>query len=369
GKGGRAGLRERTGEGAGETRARGRAGAALRTRHRPGGPGLAPVLALGLALAASAAPAARADSLALLVENDVFTAASTDRNFTNGLKATYSWTVGSTPGRARALGRRLFGDPDARIFASLSLGQSIFTPADIEAEERLPDQHPYAGWLYLGGALTADRTSHADILSLEVGIVGPSALGEEVQSGFHELINGVDPKGWDNQLKDEPGFLVSYDRIWRARQLFGANTERRLFGLDLDLTPSVGLSLGTISTEARAGAAFRAGSDVDGDFGPPRVRPSPAAASVLEPSEAFRWYVFAGAYGRAVAYSVFLDGNAFRDSPVELERRPLVGELQGGLVLEWQRIALSYTMVLRTEEFETQEDEHQFGAISLTVGF
>lgn len=86
----------------------------------------------------------------------------------------------------------------------------------------------------------------------------------------------------------------------------------------------------------------------------------------FEPVDRFSWYLFVGVSGRAVAYDIFLDGNAFRDSP-EVDRRPLVADAQGGLVIQLGRYQLGLTVVTRTEEFETQRDRQVFGAISLSM--
>ncbi|MCP5431988.1 MAG: lipid A deacylase LpxR family protein [Alphaproteobacteria bacterium] len=318
-------------------------------------------------LALLAAAPARADSAALVFENDVLTPESTDRNYTSGLVVSYTFDVDTTPRAMKRLGRSLLGFEMPETYATVSLGQSIFTPQDIEVSALLPDQHPYAGWLYLGGSLISEARTYADVVTLELGVVGPSAGAEQVQRGVHRLINGIEPKGWDHQLKDEPGIHLAYDRVMRARALM--DDGEGPLGIRFDVTPSFGASLGNIATEARAGLAVRLGNGVENDFGPPRIRPSPVGPGILDPSTQFRWYVFGGVYGRLVGYSEFLDGNLFRDSPAGVESKPLVGELQAGLVLQWGGVALAYTFVERTEEFRGQDGAQRFGALSLSVGF
>ena len=39
-------------------------------------------------------------------------------------------------------------------------------------------------------------------------VVGPAALGREIQSGWHKLIDSPKPMGWHNQIPNEPAFLV-----------------------------------------------------------------------------------------------------------------------------------------------------------------
>ncbi|MBK6705756.1 MAG: DUF2219 family protein [Caulobacteraceae bacterium] len=83
-------------------------------------------------------------------------------------------------------------------------------------------------------------------------MTGPSALGEEAQSGIHQILGAPQPLGWDSQLHDEFAFAVSFDRRWRPPW---AQLSTDIGGLEFDLTPSAGVTLGTLRTEARVGAA------------------------------------------------------------------------------------------------------------------
>lgn len=320
----------------------------------------APVLVAGLLLtghAAAQSPAERG-SLAFIVENDVF--ASTDRNYTSGLKLSYVSGLRTEPGPTRWLAGALLGaGAEDRVRFGLAVGHSIFTPEDIDTAEPLPDQHPYAGWLYGGFSLLVESESTLDTLVLELGVVGPDAGGERVQKNVHEIIDSDEPLGWDNQLRNEFGGVLTYDRKWRALATWEG------LGLGADFTPNAGFSLGNVLTQATLGLTLRLGNDLRNDFGPPRVRPSLAGSGLLTPRDRFSWYVFAGVAGRAVAYNIFLDGNTSRDS-LEVDREPLVADFQGGLVVQVGRLQIGFTGVTRTREFESQDEDQVFGAISIS---
>lgn len=66
-----------------------------------------------------------------------------------------------------------------------------------------------------------------------------------------------------------------------------------------------------------------------------------------------------------VARNIFLDGNSFVDSR-RVDRLPLVGDVQFGLVLDWSDIRLSYIRVLRSREFRGQHRHDDFGAVMLS---
>lgn len=304
-----------------------------------------------------------------VVENDSLSSGA-DRNYTSGIKLAYVSQVDEVPGwleGARGLTNALSGsDPD---FWGIALGQSIFTPEDISANPAPPDQHPYAGWLYMQIMIGAEEDRpgeleprYLDTYELEFGMVGPSALGEESQRGIHQWLGAPDPQGWDSQLRDEFAFAVSFDRRWRPPW---AQLSTDIGGLEFDLTPSAGASLGTLRTEARLGATARIGWRLDNDYGPPRVRPSLAGIEHFSGGN-FSWQVFAGVQGRAVARNLFLDGNTFRDS-ASVDRRPFVADFQTGVALSAGDWRIAYTYVWRTEEFETQPTRQDFGALAISV--
>ncbi len=244
----------------------------------------------------------------------------------------------------------------------LAIGQSMFTPEDVEVRRPLPDQHPYAGWLYGEYSVYAQETDKLEIAALQVGMVGPSAGGELVQNNFHEIINSTEVRGWDNQLDDEVAFALILERRDRALLKTG------LLGLELDLTPHYGVTLGTLRTHAKAGATFRFGTDLRRDFGPPRVRPAVGGSSFFEESEGFSWYVFAGAEGRAVARNIFLDGNTYEDS-ASVDKKPLVLDVQAGLVTTFGATQVAYTLVARSRQFDSQDEPQVFGSVSFSLKF
>lgn len=322
-----------------------------------------------LAQEASGERAAEAKGVfSIAVENDSLSSGA-DRNYTSGIKLAYVSPAEGVPGWLRPAGeftRAISGSaPD---FWGIAIGQSIFTPEDISANPAPPDQHPYAGWLYMQIMLGAqeDRSDgraprYMDTYELEFGMVGEAAYGEDAQRSIHEWLGAPDPQGWDSQLEDEFAFAVSADRRWRALRAFIDVPG----GLEFDLTPSAGATLGTLRTEARVGAIARLGWRIDNDFGPPRVRPSLSGVEHFSGGP-LSWSIFAGVQGRAVARNLFLDGNTFRDS-ASVERNPYVGDFQTGFSISAGDWRLAYTYVWRTEEFETQPTRQDFGALAISV--
>src|SRR6185503_13103064 len=148
----------------------------------------------------------------------------------------------------------------------LNLGQQIYTPSDLKTSQLIEDDRPYAAWLYAGLKLQRRGPGSfgwpaMEALRIEAGIIGPEALGKEAQSVVHL----VEPKGWDNQLKTEFGFLLQYDRQYFYRVPLSHNG----WSCDL-LVPQFGAAIGNVATFASAGAAFRLGLNIPDQFETPK---------------------------------------------------------------------------------------------------
>lgn len=300
-------------------------------------------------------------------ENDWFGGQGTDRHYTQGLRLSYLNGEDRVWSRVARAARAVPFLPDgARIRASYALGQNLYTPENIRSTDLVADDRPYAGWLYGAIGVVATNGSILDMLELSVGVVGPAALGEEVQSWIHRVIGSPHPEGWSHQLHNELALLLSYERKWRAKLVYPDPPILRRLGLGADVTPHLGGALGNVFIHASAGATIRLGRDLPADYGPPRIRPSPPGSEFFVPSRRIGGYLFAGVEGRAVARNIFLDGNTLADSH-RVDKKPIVGDLQAGAALVVQRVRLGFTYVFRTEEFTLQRGGDRFGALTISV--
>lgn len=294
-------------------------------------------------------------------ENDVF--AADDNHYTNGVRASFLSAENHMPGWLESVADSLPGmSPEGRKRWGVAAGQSMYTPNDISISPPDPTDQPYAGWLYGSVTLHSDSGHRLDTWQLTAGMVGPSSKAAEVQDFVHDMIGSTDPQGWDYQLRDEPGIILSYERKWRGLAQFSP------FGLGADITPSIGGSIGNVFTHANVGAVARIGYDLPADYGPPLIRPNLSGSDFFVPSKRFGWYLFAGLEGRAVARNIFLDGNTFRDSP-SVDKEIFIGGAQLGAALTFGNTRLAYTHIMRTPEFEGQDGIEEFGAVTLSYRF
>ncbi len=340
-------------------------------RGLPGG-----FLAIGTVAAALGLGAAQADEnvrFGAIEENDSI-GFDSDKYYTQGLEFIYlgsdvapdSGWIGPFDAFADLGPFDATGAGEVSRRYEVLLGQSTFTPKDTAKEDPDPDDRPYASWFYGGVGLIQDTDRRRlDHLELLVGVVGPAAFGKTTQNDWHQYIGIDESRGWDEQLHNEPGLMLSYERKWRLPQPIGG-------GLGVDFIPELGVTAGNVMTYVQGGGMIRFGKNLEADYGPARIRPALSGTPYFNSDYLdgpFGFYLFVGTQGRAVARNIFLDGNTFQDSR-DVDSEALVGDLMGGLSMFWgDAVKLDAVVTYRTKEFEGQDDPTKFAGINLTVGF
>jgi len=282
----------------------------------------------------------------LFIENDMLS--HTDRYYTNGIKFGIG-VPGETLNELLCKTAKVTASPflveHKDFHYGWFIGQNLYTPKVITVAAPQPLDRPWAAWLYLGGVAQRAEDKRLDTLEIDVGMVGPAALGEQIQSEWHHLIGASKPLGWGNQIPNEPSFLVSYLQ------------KRKIGSGNFEIVPHAGATVGTVFTLARAGGIARIGVNMS-DFGPDSIEPGGAMlrntrnAHSGEPRRDVEAYGFIGVDARLVARNVFLDGTLFSDSP-HASRRTYVHDLTAGGSFHYGSFRLSFTRVLRSEEFYT----------------
>jgi lipid A 3-O-deacylase len=309
-------------------------------------------------------------------ENDFF--GGTDKHYTNAFRLTWLSPDLTEYDEDKRLPRwglplirklPLINRPGFQRNVGLSLGQNIYTPEDLSRRGLVKDDRPYAGWTYFSLTFHVKNAVRLDTFEITAGIVGPSSLAEETQRIVHRWLESDDPKGWDNQLKDEPGLIISWQRNWRLVSVGMGG------GFGFDFIPRIGAALGNVATFANIGGEIRIGYNLPLDFGTSLIRPGSgidAPVDIADPRirrrKNFGFHLFGDVEGRAVARNIFLDGNTWRESH-SVDKRPLVADLAAGFAILYKRVKLSFTYVYRTKEFERQWQGQQFGSITLGITF
>ncbi len=298
----------------------------------------------------------------LRTENDKFSTVpgGTDRYYSAGDEISYMSSPGRVPEVASDFARSLYGE--GTTWLGFSLAQEIYTPYDTTRIHPDPADHPYAGHLYSTTTLIQDVGNTRNVVAVGLGVIGPSALGKQIQNGFHVLIGDAQTHGWASQLPDEPAAELTVSRTWRVPVVSAGAVET-------DVLPMVAVGVGTVRDYVQAGGRVRIGHGLERDFGPGRITDGPSGQDAYLPGDGLGYYVFAGASGQAIARDAFLDGNLFGRS-ASVHKRDLMGDFEGGAALLWRGTRISYTHTWQTDAFKGQiKGLFNFGSIAVSTRF
>ncbi len=245
-------------------------------------------------------------------ENDTFV--GKDDGYTNGVGITVGrgpfaeFNDENLPNWMHTLTRRLYirTMPDKQRGIAHMFFQRMQTPEDITVSELIEDDLPYAGLLAWQGTMYAWDERVADQFSLYLGVVGPVALAEQAQKIVHQLVGADDPKGWDNQIENEPVFKVEAQRVWNLYRFIGERFEFDVLGL-------AGAGIGTLESATKGGLAIRWGTNLQASYAAFSLQADRQVNPLaLTPKNDF--YLYLGARAGLVFNDILIDGNTFRDS-------------------------------------------------------
>ncbi len=320
--------------------------------------------------AASACPDQR---ISVRLDNDLFGGQGQDQGYTGGTVVTVVSPPGEVcadrshvprfvQGLADRLGRfqPIGDDGAARVLFSLS--HSLYTPQDHTRREIVSDDRPYAGIVLMTVGRDARQASRLVGTQLQLGVVGPLALGRQTQNLAHHVLGNRKFEGWDRQLRNEPLFNLGHGRSRRWPADARANAGR----WGWDRVAYWDAAAGNRTTYLGSGLEVRFGRDLPDDFGSSPVRPAGEVTVPRMRPASTHWsgHAFATIGGRWVLRDITLDGNSFRDSH-GVDKRPFVGEIGYGAVLERGNMSLVVARYHGSREFDGQRDPPVYGSVTL----
>jgi len=152
----------------------------------------------------------------------------TDNAYTNGSRIDYFYQPDHRP--HGVLGKYgLTAGPGSTDIYSWGLYEIMYTPDNITKTGWQPNDYQYAGSIVARHSRYSYNPEKKYSVKTELvfGLIGPSAMGREIQSGFHRLIHYTQPRGWSHQFRNDALLNVNIDV---EKQLFAAGRWLTLVG-------------------------------------------------------------------------------------------------------------------------------------------
>lgn len=285
--------------------------------------------------------------LRVIFDNDIFD--NTDYYYTNGVRFELVLPfAGQSPVNKILLGIKSsdFG------FGGFSITQNIYTPINPETTEIDYGDRPFSAYLTIGQYReTYQLERKLQIKSaLDMGVMGPSSMGETVQSSIHYL----EPTGWKYQMQNS--FLINYY----------INIEKGLYSSpNLEINVLGQANVGTLYNKLGGGLYFRIGS-----FMP--VYRGPTTSCNYTRKKQWQYWFFMSGTTNFVAYDATLQGGLFNNkSPYVIpnnELNRMFFKASAGLAVYYYRFGVEMENFYLTPEFEGAR-HFMYGRIKLVANF
>ncbi len=273
-------------------------------------------------------------------DNDFFSA--NDYYYTQG----YSFELANSKLKKNPLNKILLGLKDSTITHGIAFEHFGFTPTRIRHDEILLNDRPFAACLMLKSyKISTDRTRKLRLSSLlSTGIIGPGAFGGEMQETIHKWIGGVEPKGWQHQIRN--GIILNYDM----------NLEKAAFiSKYLNINYNGNLRFGTLNTKAQSGFTVVVGR-YHNTFD-------------QESKKKYQFYIFSQPLVNFIAHDATLQGDFFTESPYTINSSAIKRvnfQNNFGAIVQLNKVYLEYYQTVIGKEFKTGKS-HRWGG--LKIGF
>ena len=277
-------------------------------------------------------------------DNDYFT--KTDEYYTQGITFEY---VGSAV-KKFPLSKILWHPFKAQPQYGLSFNLFGYTPTTILSDSILFDDRPYNANISLKTFLIQlDDVNKQQISSaFSIGVMGPAALGFEIQDNIHRWLKNPRPHGWQYQTKND--IIINYQLNYE-KQLVSA-------GNNFLLNATAEARLGTLNDRLSGGINFMAGR-FNKRFEPVSTKKNKA-----------EYYFYSQARANFIGYDASMQGGLFtRNNPYVIAAADVnraTFQVDAGIIVNFRKLYLSYTQSFLTKEFRTGKN-HRWGGVS--VGF
>jgi len=284
-------------------------------------------------------------------DNDAYLWYGQDRYYTNGLFIYF---------RRAADQQKLKGNLEKFTY-EISAGQKMFNPISGYRPDPTTHDRPFAAHLF-GGVQTSFFYKNESLLKVGVnlGTVGPDALGEDAQDLLHSIVGFYEVQGWDYQIAND---FAANANLQFAKLLHRSSD--RIVDFTLDTYANVG----TTYNGAGIGVVFRAG-DINQLFNSNYYNASIGNKSKTQKLKQKEFYFYAKPQLNYVAYDATVQGSLFNDnSPVTFGTKSFVFAQKLGFNYSTPRFTIDYSLIFQSKEIKSAAKAHQYGSISMYYRF
>ncbi len=269
-------------------------------------------------------------------DNDLYVSMHQDRYYTNGLFLNY-----------RFLGNTKHPKVSKKIF-SVTVGHKMYTPFKSIVQTMYEHDRPFAAYLYGGfGVDYFFKNNTVLSTSTHLGVIGPAALGWELQNLIHDMYGFDDAIGWRYQIQNALGLQLQTTYI-------NPLTDDNATLFDINWLSKV--RLGTVFTDISTGFYSRIGLKPLQKL----VNSIAFSGNLNSQNSSFsneiESFIFIHPSLHYVGYDATIQGSFLNDqSLVTYDVIPLKFTLELGLRFTYKRMHFGYTYCYHTKKLNSTQ--------------
>lgn len=293
----------------------------------------------------------KTSEIGFISDNDLYTSSKNDMYYTNGLELFYRFITQNN------------NEKISKEITEFRIGQYLYNPRFINEEAVDINDRPFAGYLFAEAGKSFFYKSESVLKTdFQLGFVGPNALGQELQEGFHKIIGYKKVYGWENQIHNALGLQA---HVMYSKKMFPSKHNDFV-----DLHFQSEANLGTIFTGVSTGFMAR--------FGFKSLTPiydsnmHDASVSSEAQSNIREFYFYMAPSVNYQFYDATIEGSMFNDtSPITFDLVPLRFNGEAGLKYRYNNFNISYSFLYRGRELKGDVNDTNRGYFygSIRMGF
>ncbi len=284
-------------------------------------------------------------------DNDAYFFLKQDRYYTNGLFIYYR----------RAIDQQQLKGNLEKVTYEIAAGQKIYNPISGYSPDPARQDRPFAAHLY-AGLQTSLFYKNESLLKVDVnlGMVGPAALGQDAQQLLHEAVGFYEIDGWDYQIANN---FAANATVQYAKLLLRSSDHV------VDLTLDTYGNFGTTHNGVGVGLVFRAGN-FNQLFNSTSYNAVIEHHRKTEKLHQKEIYFYTKPQLNFVAYDATVQGSLFdNNSPITFDVKPFVFAQQLGFNYSTPRFTFDYSFIYQSRQIKSTAKPHQYSSVSMYYRF
>jgi lipid A 3-O-deacylase len=295
-----------------------------------------------------------ANEIGVETDNDSYLLRGSDRYYTDGIFIYFRHAL-AVDSTSKLQNKVLGFEAGQKIFNPQS-GSITLVRGGIDNPSYI--DRPFAAYLYVGSTLNFLYSDESNLkLSAQIGMIGPSAYGKQVQTWVHKTFGFYPPSGWEYQIDNNAVLNLSAEYNRLLARTDGADVSLASYG-----------NLGNGFSGAGIGPLFRLGNfnQLFNSVSTQSSAIKKTKKASLHQHEIFFYYKPQINY---VAYDATIQGGLFtKHDPNSMEvtsdKEPFIFSNQLGVAFSTTRFAFDIAAIFHTKDDKEMVRAHQWGTIT-----